>query len=252
MKPRQIAGMRLRAGFIAAFLLAVFAAPVTGAQESGVPKGSFPWHSPATLHKAIGKETGEIVIDDDGVQFRPDKGTTFSWPFLDIQTFKLSPHRLIIETYKNRTHHVPGMQRYRFELSQDVPSTVATELARGVGRPSQNAVLEPALPNVENIPAHHRTRTGGTNGILRFGDSGMEYVTSSSGDSRSWRWADLQTISNPAPYSLFVFGYRDTYTFDLKEPLSRALLNRLTDEIYSHGTEGRTGDGPEIKRTENW
>ena len=244
--------MRLKVGLIAGFLLGIFSAPAVGAQEASIPKGSLTWRSPAMLHKTIGKENGEIVIDDAGVEFRPARGTTFNLAFLDIQTFRLSPRRLEIETYKNRTHHRPGMQRYRFELSQDVPSTVAAELARGVRRPSQNAVLDPALPNLENIPAHHRTRTGGTNGILRFGQGGMEYVTSTSGDSRSWRWADLQTISNPAPYTLFVFGYRDTYTFDIKEPLSRALLNRLTDEIYSHGTEARTGDGPEITRTENW
>lgn len=244
--------MKFRVGFIAGFLLVIFVLPGMFAQETGLPKDSPSWHSPARLQKNLGKESGEIVIQAAGVEFRPDKGSNLNWSFLDIQTFLLSPHRLMIETYKNRMHHVPGMQRYRFELSQDVPSAVATELARGVGRPSQNAVLDPALPNLGNIPAHHRTRTGGTNGILRFGDGGIEYVTSSSSDSRNWRWADLQTLSNPAPYTLFVFGYRDTYTFDLKEPLSRALFDRLTDEIYSHGIGARTADDPATKKMENW
>ena len=243
--------MKFRVGLITGLLLVFFMVPGMRAQETGLPKDPLPWHSAAKLRKNLGKESGEIVVQVTGVEFRPGKGPNLNWSFLDIQTFLLSRHRLVIETYKNRTHHLPGMQRYRFELTQDVPPAVAAELARGVGKPSQNAVLDPTLSSVENIPAHHRTRTGGTNGILRFRDAGIEYVTSSSGDSRSWRWADLQTLSNPAPYTLFVFGYRDTYTFDLKEPFSRGLFDRLTDEIYSHGEESRRSSGAASKRTED-
>jgi len=65
-------------------------------------------------------------------------------------------------------------------------------------------------------------------------------------DARSWRWADLETLSNPDPYHLLVFGYRDAYAFDLKEPLSQALFNRLTDEIDAHNA-AESGRGPDAQ-----
>ena len=204
----------------------------TERQEAG-RQSSLAWRSPASLHKTFGKKSGEIVIEEGGVRFQPREGPAFNWSLLDIQTFSLLPHRLVIKTYKNRAHHLPGMQQFRFELTQGIPPAVAAELARGVARPSQNAVPNPALPSLAEIPVHHRTGTRGTNGLLRFREDGLDYIANSAGDSRSWRWADLQVLSNVSPYNLFVSGYRETYTFDLKKPLSRALLDRSTNAISS-------------------
>lgn len=188
------------------------------------------WESPARLHKLMGTEKGTLIIGGDGMEFRFENGRSMKWPFLEIQTFLLAPQRLAIETYENRKHHLPGMQRFRFDLDQAVPPERAAELSREIQRPSQNAVPDPASQGVV-IPAHHRTLTGGTNGILRLSDSGIDYVTGVRGDSRSWRWADLQTLSAPDPFHLLVFGYRDTYTFDLKAPLSQSLFYRMVDAI---------------------
>jgi hypothetical protein len=192
------------------------------------------WQSPARRRHWPTKTRGVLKIDEQGLEFRSGEAPVLKFSFLDVHTFFVAPHRLVIETYENRKHHMPGGKRYRFDLDQAVAPEVAAGLAREVQRPSQNAVPDPASPSAENIPARHRTRTGGTNGTLRIRDGGIDYVTSVPGDSRSWRWADLQTLSEPDPYHLFVFGYRDSYTFDLKEPISRALFNRMTDEIESH------------------
>ena len=55
----------------------------------------------------------------------------------------------------------------------------------------------------------------------------------------------LQTLSDPDAYHLFVFGFRDTYTFDLKAPLSRKVFDWATDEIYQH-TESADEPGASI------
>jgi hypothetical protein len=137
------------------------------------------------------------------------------------------------------------MQRFRFDLDQAVPPQLAAELARKVQRPSQNAVPDPASQGIV-IPAHHRTLTGGTNGTLRFSDGEIDYVTDTPGDSRSWRWADLQTLSDPDPYHLLVFGYRDTYTFDLKEPLPQSLFYRLVDAVDAQNA-AEPGQRPDVR-----
>jgi hypothetical protein len=191
------------------------------------------WQSPAKLHRIVGREKGDLSIGADGVAFQTTAGKTERWDFLDIQTFRLSTHGLALETYQNRKRHVPGVARYKFDLDQAIPPSVAAELTMEVQRPSQNAVPYPSSVSTV-IAAHHRTLIGGTNGVLRLGDDGIDYVTGSVADCRSWRWADLQTVSNPDPWHLFVIGYRDTYEFDLKEEISRKLFNHISDEIWAH------------------
>jgi len=207
--------------------------------------GPFPsWQSPFQLHHAVGKEEGNLTIGADGLEFQPRKGSVLKFRFLDVRTFHLSPHILAIETYQNRKHRIPGAQRYRFDVDQAVPAAVAAALANRVQRPSQNAIPDPTAQGIV-IAAYHRTPAGGKDGNLRLRDGGIDFVSSSGDGSRSWRWADLQTLSNSDPYRLLVFGYRDTYAFDLREPLSRTVFNHLSDEIWTHGA-ANLGDTPVI------
>lgn len=194
------------------------------------------WETQARKHRTPPetKVRGTLAVDEKGVEFRSENGREQRWTLADIQSAFIAPHRLVLKTYQNRSLHRPGVQRYEFDLTEAVPAPVAARLAAGVGRPLQNAVTDSEAPAVASIPAHHRTLTGGTNGVLRFRTDGIDYVTNTKEDSRSWRWEDLQTLSGPDPYHLFVFGYRDTYTFDLKAPLSRDLFDRATDAIYAH------------------
>ena len=204
-------------------------------QESDSGSTAVYWETSAGMHRGFlrSKDRGTLSIDEKGVEFQSKKCLIQMWKFLDIDTFSFAPNRLVLKTYTNRSLHRPGEQSYRFDMTQTVPPTVAAMLARGVARPSRNMIPDIKSPEIVSIHVHHRRPTGGTNGILRFREQGIDYVTTSSRDSRSWRWADLQTLSDPDPYHLFVFGYQDTYTFDLKEPLPSGLFNRVTDEIYT-------------------
>ena len=141
-----------------------------------------------------------------------------------------------------------GVAQYRFDLVQSVPPSVAAELASQVRKPSQNSVPDPDTQAVR-VAAHHRTVRGGTNGVLRFHEGGIDYVSSDSGDSRSWRWADLQTLSASDPFHLLLFGYRDTYNFDLKEMLPQSLYYRAVQAIDAHnGAAYGQGSGPQAPK----
>lgn len=184
------------------------------------------------------KAHGTLTMDEQGVEFRASSGRTQRWGFEEIHTAFLGPHRLVIATYLNRTLHRPGVQHFQFDLSRALPPAVAAELAARIGRPVQNDDPDASAPAMTTILVRHRGLMHGTNGVLRFRKNGIDYVTSSKGDSRSWRWADIQTLSQPDPYHLYVFGYRDTYTFDLKAPLGSALFHFATDEIYRAAEAG--------------
>lgn len=206
------------------------------AQDRGPADSEKPgiaWRSPARLRHIARREKGNLSIGAEGIEFRSDKEHTMTLPYVEVQSFLVSSHSLTIETYQSRKKHLPGVERYRFDLAETVPPEVAAKLAKEVKRPSQNSVPDQEAQGTA-IPAHHRTVRGGTNGTLRFHDGGIDYVTAVAGDSRSWRWSDLQTLSSPDPYRLLVFGYRDTYTFDLKEMLPQPLYYRLVDALDRH------------------
>ena len=230
--------MQFRVLLTATIVLSLFAACDLKAQQ-GVSSASNPgvWQTPARMRKSIGSRTGTLKIDSEGIEFQPVKGTEYGWPYIEIKTFNLTSKTLILQGYQNKSLHRPGEKSVRFNLTDPVPPTVAAELAEQVAKPTRNGDPDPKLESSASIPARHHRNFGGSNGTLRFSEGGIDYVTTAR-DARSWRWADLETLSNPDPYHLLVFGYRDAYAFDLKEPLSQALFNHLTDEINLHNAAG--------------
>jgi hypothetical protein len=78
-----------------------------------------------------------------------------------------------------------------------MPPELAGELVRLVGKPAINAVPAAHASGLATIGARHPTRTGGSNGVLRFRDGGIDYLAAKGNDSRSWRWADIQTVAHP-------------------------------------------------------
>ncbi len=211
--------------------------------ETGPERSFVTWSSSAKLPHFAGRYKGDLSINANGIEFRQQKAEPMKIPYVEVQTFQLEPHSLTIKTYQNRKMGL-GVTQYRFDLVQAVPPSVAAELASQVRKPSQNSIPDPGSQAV-TVAAHHRTVRGGTNGVLRFHEGGIDYLSSASGDSRSWRWADLQTLSAPDPYHLLVFGYRDNYTFDLKERLPESLYYRSVNAIDAHNP---VAFGPELRQ----
>lgn len=194
-----------------------------------------PWTTTAHWHRPLRKTLpGTLVIDTGGVEFRSQKFTG-RWPNVEIQTFDLSSHELTLTTYEKRRRHEPGVQRFSFAVDQPVPAVIAAQLTERVGKPVRNGVPLPSVAALSEIPAHHRMWSGGSNGTLRLKDSGIDYVTENDRDSRTWRWADIQTIANPNPYELRIAGYREIVEFDLKQPMSRDLFEVMWDRLYTGG-----------------
>jgi hypothetical protein len=205
--------------------------PGSAAPPAGVVPAAFAWQTAARLRHGLGSTRGTLSANERGIEFQAAKGAPQRWPYLEIKTLDLGPRRLELTSYENRGWHRPGDQRYRFELSAPLPAEVAAELARQVGKPVRNRLPVAQAASLARLPARHRTRTGGSNGVLRFTAQGIDYLASESGDSRAWRWSDLETVSNPDAYHLRIFGYCDTYSFELKEPMPSELFDRLSAKI---------------------
>jgi hypothetical protein len=201
------------------------------------------WQTPASWHRLLKKAvSGSLVLDDVGVEFRSPKFSQ-RWSYVDIHSFDLSARELTLSSYQNRPLHTPGEQRYQFTLSGPMPPEIAARLTALVGKPVRNGIPLPSVAVLSEIPAHRRMWSGGSNGTLRLKDSGIDYVTEKGRDSRTWRWADIQTIANPNPYELRVTGYRETVEFDLKQPLARAVFEQMWNRLYAAGLNPSTAGG---------
>jgi hypothetical protein len=203
------------------------------------------WKAPARWHRSLKRAVpGTLLIDGDGVEFSSAKFTR-RWPFVEIHTFDLSAQELTLTSYQNRRWHEPGEQRFQFILSEPMPPETAARLTERVGKPVRNEIPLPSVAALSEIPVHHRMWSGGSNGTLRLKESGIDYVTESGRDSRTWRWTDIQTIANPNPYELRVSGYREIVEFDLKQPMSRDLFELIWDHLYTIGLNLSTSGGVE-------
>ena len=213
-----------------------FSIPTLSASEgvSSGQTGSLSWQSKARLRHRLTSTHGDLVVDGQGIEFRPTKGSALRWSFVEIRTIDLvSPGHLSLVSYSNRHWHWPGDREFHFELSTPMPPGVAAALVSKVGKPAVDGDPDPRAANFASIPARHRTRTGGTNGVLHFREDGIDYVVTGAAGGRSWRWADIQTIANPDPYHFRVGGYLETFEFELKQPMTGDLFDRLWDRVYA-------------------
>ena len=204
------------------------------------------WQSPARLHRLLRSVRGSLQIGATGIEFRSqNKEHSYRWSYEEIETLGLWPRRIDVRTYEKRGRSRPGLQRFRFDLESELPPQVAARVAQRIGKPVRNGLPEPKARVFATLPALHLTAFGGSksNGFLRFRAEGIDYVSPAPGESRSWRWSDLRTLSNLSPYHFVVFAHRETYSFDLKQPMSRALFDRLTDEVYAHNLDFKSSPG---------
>ena len=141
-------------------------APSDGNQAAA--GAGFKWTSAARWDRGLKKTSGTLSLANSGIEFRPASGPPLSWPFEEIQTFDLSPHRLRLTGYENRRWHFHGERSFSFDLETPVPPDVAAQLTQLVGKPAANGVPDPSAPAFVSLDARHRTRGGGTNGTLIF------------------------------------------------------------------------------------
>lgn len=218
------------------------AAPVANSQRAGTVK-NLNWQSRARWRHCLKKTSGTLVFNNRGVEFQALKGKRLRWSFEEVQTFKLSPHHFKLTSYENRRWHLPGERSFEFDIKSAVPPAAAALLARRVGKPVKNADPSLNAPAFVTLGARHPTRCGGTNGVLRFRNSGIDYVTNSGRGARSWSWRDIQTIANPDPYHFSVGGYLETFAFELKEPMTKELFDRLWNDVYARDLSGLNPNG---------
>jgi len=177
------------------------------------------------LKKLPRSERGELVIDSAGVSYKQENGKrSFQIPPLDIHEADVSdPREIRIETYDILKRKLMGRKTYVFRLREEKHGTkLARFLSAHLKRPIVGFEDAQANGEFHEIPAYHRHRLGGCHGKLRMDRTGIQFLSEKAADSRSWRYADIESIGSMHDFHFRVSTLNEQYNIELKERLPTA------------------------------
>lgn len=179
---------------------------------------------------------GVLRITDSYISFE-DKKHSHEWKYSDIQQLSLSPERMRLLTYEDQRWKLGRDRAYVFD---HLPPQMAEQLypflpsmldQRFIAELSSSAVQ----PLWQSDVKLQRGR-GGSQGTLVVGESVIVYQTKSSGQSRTWRYQDIDNLSSSGPFELTLMtfersgwnrGTPSEFRFQLKVFLPESRYNEL-------------------------
>jgi hypothetical protein len=176
---------------------------------------------------------GVLAFDDRGVSFeeagKKDKHSR-RWEYEQIQRFELSPAELRIVTYDDVRWRFDRDREYVFDR---VPKEMAAQLYPVLSAKLDQRFIAMVPGAVETVvwsaPAKMLRGWAGSNGVLKAG--GDRIVFESPEESRTWRYSDIEGITNEGPLELSVASLDGVTRFQLKRVLPEAQYNDLWRRI---------------------
>ena len=190
-------------------------------------------------------DRGTLTIDNTGVSFlqrqKDDKQTKHSrvwhWDYQDIQQLKVAPKTLTVLTYKDNKWKLGEDREYNFEvISKNTFEETYVLLKNRLDQRFVAGVPESPASVLWELPAKHRFRFGGDEGVLQVGASEIAYKSAKKGESRTWRYEDIDNIASSGPFDLTIttfeqakrdYGSRKQFNFELKQRLDEKRYDDL-------------------------
>ena len=190
-------------------------------------------------------DMGGLTFTDTGVAFEevykdgkaPKHPHTWRWNYQDIQQLKIAPKSVTVLTYQDNKWKLGADREYRFDLVADKTFEAAYGLLKNRLDQRFVAVIPDHVSNVLwEIPVKHLLRFEGDDGVIQVGLDEIVYKSAKPGESRTWRYQDIDSISSSGPFQLTFttferakthFGNLKGFNFELKQQLDEARYNYL-------------------------
>ncbi len=188
---------------------------------------------------------GTLTVSDTGIAFeetgnggkKPKHPKEWRWAYQDIQQLKISPKSLTVLSYKDNAWKLGADRQYDFDLVSEGSFTGAYELLRNRLDQRFVAVIPDHVSTILwELPVKHTLRFGGDEGVIQVGPDEIVYKSAKPGESRTWRYQDIDSISSAGPFQLTVttserakthYGNLKGFNFELKQRLEEARYNEL-------------------------
>lgn len=182
--------------------------------------------------------TGTMTADETGVRFMGAKKHRWTWSYDDIEELRLEPQKIHIVTYADSRLRLGADREYEFTGNLPVGELVQL-WTRRMDQRFVAALSEPGGSGF-SIPVKHLKRIRGSEGTLAFGPETIVYSAAAPGESRTWRYSDVDNISSSGPFQLTItsferarshYGDRKGFNFQLKQPITEARYNEIWLQI---------------------
>jgi hypothetical protein len=183
------------------------------------------------LQRLMRNRQGTLIITSETIEFKSDQvKDSRSWSPRDIEQIKVSsPTSLEITTYEDQKLKLGRDRVFRFRLLQgEITRDVSALLMARATRPIATSILPETtgLPRFE-IPVKHLHTFGGCEGVLRIFADRVTYESATRpGDSRYWRYTDIEHIGHPTRFRFELLSFENefagptkNFNFELKEDL---------------------------------
>lgn len=182
-----------------------------------------------------GAAEGRLTIGEDGIVF-DEEGKTHHrrWPYTELRRVEIaSPNELVLYTYEDLKYRLGTEKRFKLTiLDGEISSEIYRFLLSKTTRPLLTRVPYESGPFAFTLPVKRRGTFRSSQGELKVGDDRIVYETSHPKDSRIWLYKDVQSIGLVDPYQFRLSTFLESFTFDLKTPMSAAQYDYLWKRIY--------------------
>jgi hypothetical protein len=163
---------------------------------------------------------------------KDDTDHSRSWQYANIQRLELSPTRVRIVTYDDVGWQLGRDREYVFDgLPKDLAAQVYPLLTEQMDQRFLAQVADPALKSQWEMPAKLLLGRKGSNGILKVGAGHIVFDGGETGESRTWRIADIENVSSAEPFELTITTIEGENRVQLKEALPTDRFQELWQRI---------------------
>jgi hypothetical protein len=186
---------------------------------------------------------GALTVTPEGIEYKTSgMKDSRNWNFDAIRIVELkSPTELSIVTYEDQKRWAGKDKIFEFTLlDKKATPELSSFLLDHVKRPLTLAVLPEVreLPAYE-IPVKHLRNISGTQGLLKIYPDKVVYQTSTVGDSRYWRIADIESFSQPDRFRFQIVSFlpkiggpAEAYNFQLLQDLPEGAYDYLWIRLH--------------------
>ena len=211
-----------------------------------------PFSYPVRHEHLHGGAMGTLEIGAGTVAFKEQsKGGKDSrqWTYEDIQQLSLSAGTLRLITYQDQKWQLGRDREFVFDrLPAGMAKRVSPFLESKLGRRLVTELAEAHGRALWQMSVKLRRGLGGSQGTLVAEDGRLVYETDARGQSRTWRFADIDNVSASGPYELEIMtlersGWRHAGPTEFRFQLKEALSEERYNELWRRVEEVKAGRG---------
>ena len=194
--------------------------------------------------RLLGDHTGVLTLEDAGLSYQrtpsgkkgaaPEK---VHWDYQDIQQLWLSPEKIVILTYHDRKWLLGMDKEFEFRaLPGESFEKAYPVLKRRLDQRFVAALADSRTHVLWELPVKLLGTLTGSEGMLQVGADQIVYKTPRAGQSRTWRYLDIENVSTSGPFQLTLttyerarthYGALKGFNFQLKQRLDEGRYDLL-------------------------